>query len=122
MFCQGYFPRVVRPSALWGLAGWKEILRSQNKVRWNGTEERPEWGASPEKPSKPLRFDTGSASLLLGLCAESLAGSLRIRSTFQRECVLSRSCVCARRESLLNLSARMRSFVVPDFGPAGLEK
>ena len=80
----GDFPRVVRPSASWGLAGWKEILRSQNNVRWNGTEERPEWGASPEKPSKPLRFDTESLILSLGLCAESLAGSLRIRSTFQR--------------------------------------
>ena len=27
-------------------------LQSRNKVRRIGTEERPEWGASPAKPSK----------------------------------------------------------------------
>ena len=33
------------------------------RAGWNGTEERPEWGASPEKPSKPLRFGTRSMVL-----------------------------------------------------------
>jgi len=41
--------------------GWLEGNSSvPEQDRWNGTEERPEWGASPEKPSKPLRFDTKS--------------------------------------------------------------
>ena len=44
------------------------------QVRWNGTEERPEWGASPEKPSEPLRFETKSVVLPLGVRAEFLAG------------------------------------------------
>lgn len=61
--------------------GWLEGNSSvPEQVRWNGTEERPEWGASPEKPSKPLRFDTESCVLSLGVRKEFLAGSLRIRS------------------------------------------
>ena len=85
------------------------------QARWNGTEERPEWGASPEKPSKPLRFDTESVSLSLGVRAESLAGSLRIRSTFQHRSVLSRIGLCARCESMRNVSARGSEVVSPKF-------
>src|SRR5271169_6589254 len=82
MFVQGYFPRAVtavRSGRV--LNGWVDGNSSvPEQVRWNGTEERPEWGASPEKPSKPLRFDTESCVLSLGVRTESLAGSLRIRS------------------------------------------
>ena len=73
MFCQGYFARAVRPLAFGD--GWLEGNSSvPERERWNGTEERPEWGASPEKPSKPLRFDTESGILSLGVRAEFLAG------------------------------------------------
>src|SRR5215469_5591821 len=56
------------------LFGWKGNLRSRNNVRRNGTEERPEWGASPAKPSKPLRTETKRTVLPLGVRTEFLAG------------------------------------------------
>src|SRR6267378_359675 len=49
-------------------------LRSRNIARRNGTEERPEWGASPAKPSKPLRVETRSGFLPSGMRTEFLAG------------------------------------------------
>src|SRR5947209_11634047 len=51
-----------------------KYLRSRNNVRRNGTEERPEWGASPAKPSKPLRTEAKRTVLPLGVRTEFLAG------------------------------------------------
>jgi hypothetical protein len=53
-----------------------KYLRSRNRVRRNGTEERPEWGASPAKPSKPLRTEAKRVVLLLGVRTEFLAGCI----------------------------------------------
>src|SRR5947209_7322049 len=53
-----------------------KYLRSRNNVRRNGTEERPEWGASPAKPSKPLRTESKGLVLLLGVRTEFLAGGI----------------------------------------------
>src|ERR1700692_343274 len=51
------------------------ILQSRNIARRNGTEERPEWDASPAKPSKPLRIEARSEYVrLLELRTEFLAG------------------------------------------------
>jgi hypothetical protein len=59
-------------------------------VRRNGTEERPEWDASPEKPSKPLRIGTRSYVLLSWpVCGVSCL-FLRIRSAPFSILVLSR--------------------------------
>ena len=76
MFVQGYFPRAVAAIHLGQVGdGWFDGNSSvPEQVRWNGTEERPEWGASPEKPSEPLRFETRSVVLPLGVRAEFLAG------------------------------------------------
>ena len=76
MFVQGYFPRAVAAIRSGKLSdGWCDGNSSvPEQVRWNGTEERPEWGASPEKPSEPLRFETRSVVLPLGVRAEFLAG------------------------------------------------
>ena len=67
----------------WGGSRWFGVvelegnyLRSRNKVRRNGTEERPEWGASPAKPSKPLRTESKGLVLLLGVRTEFLAGGI----------------------------------------------
>jgi hypothetical protein len=68
------------------------------QVRRNGTEERPEWGASPEKPSEPLRFETRSVVLPLGVRAEFLAGPPDSQFTFEPLGVLSRFFVRAMRE------------------------
>src|SRR5436305_14856283 len=63
-----------------GLFGVVELegnyLQSRNNVRRNGTEERPEWGASPAKPSKPLRTEAKRFVLLLGVRTEFLAGGI----------------------------------------------
>src|SRR5437660_2938612 len=53
-----------------------KYLRSRNNVRRNGTEERPEWGASPAKPSKPLRTEAKRFVLLLGVRTEFLAAGI----------------------------------------------
>ncbi len=53
-----------------------KYLQSRNNVRRNGTEERPEWGASPAKPSKPLRTEAKRFVLLLGVRTEFLAGGI----------------------------------------------
>src|SRR3979411_2700267 len=67
----------------WGGSKWFGVvelegkyLRSRNKVRRNGTEERPEWGASPAKPSKPLRTEAKRIVLPLGVRTEFLAGGI----------------------------------------------
>src|SRR5215467_2582827 len=57
---------------------WDRELEGLSSVpeqaRRNGTEERPEWGACPAKPSKPLRTDTKRFALPLGVRTEFLAG------------------------------------------------
>src|SRR6059058_5420856 len=73
-----------------------KYLRSRNNVRRNGSEERPEWGASPAKPSKPLRTDTKRIALPLGVRTEFLAGCPPdSQQTFQQQGTLSRSFVRA---------------------------
>ena len=57
-------------------SSWKEYLRSRNKERRNGTEERPEWGASPAKPSEPLRIEARRRVLPSGVRTEFLAGGI----------------------------------------------
>src|SRR5205823_12719886 len=64
------------PDGLESLELEGNYLRSRNKVRRNGTEERPEWGASPAKPSKPLRTESKGLVLLLGVRTEFLAGGI----------------------------------------------
>ena len=85
-------------SAVGGLEG--NYLRSRNKVRRNGTEERPEWGASPAKPSKPLRTEARRIVLPSGVRTEFLAGCI---SGFAVDlsalmCALAHFCSCAMRE------------------------
>lgn len=81
-----------------GLEG--KYLRSRNKVRWNGTEERPEWGASPAKPSKPLRTETRRIVLPSGVRTEFLAGCFSgfAVDLSALKCALARNCVRALRE------------------------
>src|SRR5208282_323133 len=99
MFCRGYFTRVVRPSGFRVVDGWLEGNSSvPEQVGRNGTEERPEWDASPEKPSKPLRFDTESKVLSLGMRAEHLAGISGFAVDLSALCVLSRGRLRALRE------------------------
>src|SRR5437667_6899701 len=84
--CQGVWDPVVG----------REDLRLRNKARRNGSEERPEWGASPAKPSKPLRTDTKRIALPLGVRTEFLAGCPPdSQQTFQQQGTLSRSFVRA---------------------------
>ncbi len=75
-------------------------LQSRNKVRRNGTEERPEWGASPAKPSKPLRTEAKRFVLLLGVRTEFLAGGFSgfAVDLSALDCALARICVRALRE------------------------
>src|SRR5215472_3445009 len=93
------------------MAGWKEILRSQNKDRWNGTEERPEWGASPEKPSKPLRFDTRSRkSVSWIVCGVSCWFSPDTQYLSAKVCALAFE--CARCERVESVCAQTTKFLV----------
>jgi small subunit ribosomal protein S12 len=102
-----------------------KYLRSRNKVRRNGTEERPEWGASPAKPSKPLRTEAKRVVLLLGVRTEFLAGCI---SGFAVDlsalyCALAPFCVRALREPRKFMRAivgrcaatRKRGTTVPTF-------
>ena len=75
-------------------------LQSRNKAGRNGTEERPEWGASPAKPSKPLRTEAKSEVLLLGVRTEFLAGGISgfAVDLSALDCALARFCVRALRE------------------------
>src|SRR5437660_3581938 len=91
----------------WGGSRWFGVvelegnyLRSRNKVRRNGTEERPEWGASPAKPSKPLRTEAKRFVLLLGVRTEFLAGGISgfAVDLSARDCALAPFCLRALRE------------------------
>src|SRR6266404_4242163 len=75
-------------------------LQSRNIARRNGTEERPEWGASPAKPSKPLRVETGSGFLPSGMRTEFLAGGFSgfAVDLSAKLCALARFCLRALRE------------------------
>src|SRR6266436_1115898 len=87
-----------------GLFGVVELegnyLQSWNKVRRNGTEERPEWGASPAKPSKPLRTEAKRVVLLLGVRTEFLAGCISgfAVDLSALDCALVPFCLRALRE------------------------
>src|SRR6267378_984860 len=88
------------PTCLESLSWKGNYLRFRNKVRRNGTEERPEWGASPAKPSKPLRTEAKRVVLLLGVRTEFLAGGISgfAVDLSALECALAPFCVRARRE------------------------
>src|SRR5207302_11029044 len=77
-----------------------KYLRSRNNVRRNGTEERPEWGASPAKPSKPLRTEAKRFVLLLGVRTEFLAGGISgfALDLSALDCALAPFCLRALRE------------------------
>src|SRR6266436_9951229 len=75
--CQGSTYPEWGGSNLFGVVELEgNYLRFRNKVRRNGREERPEWGASPAKPSKPLRTEAKRVVLLLGVRTEFLAGGI----------------------------------------------
>src|SRR6266849_6756321 len=122
---EGFFPE-------WGGSKWFGVvelegkyLRSRNKVRRNGTEERPEWGASPAKPSEPLRTEAKRVVLLLGVRTEFLAGGISgfAVDLSALECALAPFCVRALREPRKFLRAiagrsaagRKRGTTVPTF-------
>ena len=67
----GVFPRVVRPSAYWGMAGWKEILRSQNKNDGMGRKSGRN-GAPAPKSRVSLSDSMPGAKVCLLDCARSL--------------------------------------------------
>src|SRR5438874_4603731 len=86
----GAAPEILEPLS------WKGISSVPEQARRNGSEERPEWGASPAKPSKPLRTDTKRIALPLGVRTEFLAGCPPdSQQTFQQQGTLSRSFVRA---------------------------
>ena len=83
-----------------------KYLRSRNKVRRNGTEERPEWGASPAKPSKPLRTEAKRVVLLLGVRTEFLAGCISGFAVDLSALDCALAILCARmREPRINVRA-----------------
>src|SRR5256714_15045150 len=88
------------PDGLESLELEGNYLRSRNKVRRNGTEERPEWGASPAKPSKPLRTESKGLVLLLGVRTEFLAGGISgfAVDLSALDCALAPFCLRALRE------------------------
>jgi len=81
-----------------------KYLRSRNKVRRNGTEERPEWGASPAKPSKPLRTEAKRFVLLLGVRTEFLAGGISgfAVDLSALDCALASFCVRGARAAKIH--------------------
>jgi small subunit ribosomal protein S12 len=85
-------------SAVGGLEG--KYLRSRNRVRRNGIEERPEWGASPAKPSKPLRTATRRivlpSGVVYGVSCWLFSGFAVDLSAL--ECALAHCCQRALRE------------------------
>ena len=84
MFCQGYFTRVVRPSAKWGKAGWKEILRSQNKNDGMGRKSGRN-GAPAPKSRVSLSDSIPRAAFCLLECVRSILLVLSgFAVTFQR--------------------------------------
>src|SRR3989442_1739541 len=86
--CQGVWDPVVG----------REDLRLRNKARRNGAEERPEWGASPAKPSEPLRSRPEVKPYFLERCGAS-CWFLRIRTyAFPKLDALSRLRVSWRRK------------------------
>ncbi len=90
-------------SGVFGACSWKDLY-SRNIARRIGSKERPEWDASPAKPSKPLRIEAKRVVLPLGVRAEFLAG-LRNRST-PFSVVCSRAVfLCAQSESCRNVRA-----------------
>src|SRR5713226_10709083 len=99
--CQGSIYPEWGGSNLFGVVELEgKYLRSRNKARRNGTEERPEWGASPAKPSKPLRTEAKRFVLLLGVRTEFLAGGISgfAVDLSALDCALARFCVRALRE------------------------
>jgi hypothetical protein len=93
-----------------GVVGWKGILQSRNIDRRNGTEERPEWGASPEKPSKPLRFGTKSGTFASWSACGVSCWYLRSRRKPFSTFVCSRAFLCAPREPRQFLRATSGDF------------
>jgi hypothetical protein len=90
-----------------------KYLRSRNIVRRNGTEERPEWGASPAKPSKPLRTEAKRVVLLLGVRTEFLAGGISGFAVDLSALDCALAILCARlagaaKNSCARLSAAVR--------------
>src|SRR4030081_2756456 len=72
--CLGLFcPCSKRNGGFYVARSWKD-LHSRNIARRIGSEERPEWDASPAKPSKPLRIEARSERPPLGVRTEFLAG------------------------------------------------
>jgi hypothetical protein len=98
-------PSSTATRTAWG--GWLEGNSSvPEQDRRNGTEERPEWGASPEKPSKPLRFGTKSGPLASWSACGVSCWYLRSRRKPFSMFVCSRV-LSARRASYAILSARL---------------
>ena len=82
---------------MWGAVELEgNYLRSRNNVGRNGTEERPEWGASPAKPSKPLRTEAKRIVLPLGVRTEFLAGGISgfAVDLSALDCALAILCAC----------------------------
>ena len=81
-------------------------LQSRNNVRRIGTEERPEWGASPAKPSKLSELKPREKFYILVVRTESLAGCISgFAVDLSALSALSRLFVCARcgsRDSLVH--------------------
>src|SRR5713226_6533926 len=114
--CQGSIYPEWDGSSLFGVVELEgKYLRSRNKVRRNGTEERPEWGASPAKPSEPLRTEAKRVVLLLGVRTEFLAGGISgfAVDISALECALA--ILCARLARAAKILARDRGTTVPTF-------
>ena len=92
-----------------------KYLRSRNKVRRNGTEERPEWGASPAKPSKPLRTEAKRFVLPLGVRTEFLAGGISGFAVDLSALDCALAILCARLAGAAKILARDRGTTVPTF-------
>jgi hypothetical protein len=75
-------------------------LQSRNKVRRIGTEERPEWGASPAKPSKLSELKPREKFYCLVVRTESLAGCISgfAVDLSALDCALAHFCLRALRE------------------------
>jgi hypothetical protein len=96
-FVRGIFPKQCGHLLVRG--GWLEGNSSvPEQDRRNGTEERPEWGASPEKPSKPLRFGTKSGTIASWSACGVSCWYLRSRRKPFSTFVCSRAFLCAPRE------------------------
>src|SRR5260370_7581554 len=89
---------------VWSRGVGRELSSVPEQVRRNGTEERPEWGASPAKPSKPLRTRAKRVVLLLGVRTEFLAGGISGFAVDLSALDFALAIFCARLATAPNLS------------------